>query len=116
MPTDTTVTQTRQTVSSEDKPYLMVHKVLDFILMLIEGFLLLSFIFKATGANQGAGFVQLVEGVADALMVPFRFIFPAASAGQIVVDWSMLVAMLVYALIFYVIRKAVGLAYTADRA
>ncbi|GEM_PF-5249190 len=112
----TIVRETRQAVvDNEAKPYLLAHRIMDFFLFLIEGFLLLSFIFQATAANQTAGFVRFVDDAAEILMLPFRFIFPSASAGNVVIDWSILVAMLIYALIFYAVRKAIGVVYTADQ-
>ena len=103
-------------VTKEDKPYLVVHQIMDFILSLIEGFLALDFILLMTGANRGTGFFQLIDGIADVLMIPFRYIFPASTAGGSTIDWSILVAMLVYALVFYAIRKGIAVVYTADTA
>ncbi len=103
-------------VSGDQKPYLIVHQFLDLGLFLIQGILLLSFLLKMAGANRGAGFVQLVLGLSNGLMAPFRYIFPAAQAGQYVFDWSILVAMLVYGLIVVGIRQIIAVIYTADQA
>lgn len=116
-----TTTVTQQTtantkVSNEDKPYLVVHQIMDFVLSLIEGFLALDFILLMTGANRGAGFFQLVDGITDFFMIPFRYIFPVSSAGGSVIDWSIIIAMFVYALAFYAFRKAIAVIYTADTA
>ncbi|MCD8484049.1 YggT family protein [Candidatus Woesebacteria bacterium] len=105
-----------QPVDNQDKPYLVMHQFLDFGLFLIEGFLLLSFLLKMAGANRATGFVQFVLGISDVLMAPFQFIFPVAQTGQYVFDWSILVAMLVYALIVIALRQAIAMVYTADRA
>lgn len=114
--TTTQHTSAETTVDRQDKPYLVVHKVLDFILTLIQGILLLNFVLLLSGANRATGFFQLINGLASGLMAPFRFILPVSNTGDIVVDWSILVAMLVYGLLFYAIRQGVGVIYTADRA
>jgi len=114
--TTTQHTTTDTVADNQDKPYLVVHKVLDFILTLVQGILLLDFVLLLSGANRATGFFQLIHGIASGLMAPFRFILPVSNTGDIVVDWSILVAMLVYALLFYVIRQGIGVIYTADRA
>lgn len=109
-------TATHSTVTQEDKPYLVVHKLFDFVLTIIQGVLLLDFVLLFSSANRATGFFQFIHGMASVLMAPFRFILPASNTGNIVLDWSILVAMIVYALLFIVIRQAVGVIYTADRA
>lgn len=111
----TTVTKkSTSQVDNKNKPYLVVFQFMDFVLFLIEGILLLDFILLLANANRGTLFFQLIDGIADVLMVPFRYIFPASSAGGTVISWSILVAMLVYSLVFYAIRKGIGVIYTAD--
>ena len=114
--TTTQHTATQATVDRQDKPYLVVHKVLDFILTLIQGVLVIDFVLLLSGANRATGFFQFIHGIASVLMAPFRFILPASNTGDMVLDWSILVAMLVYGLLFIAIRQAVGVIYTADRA
>lgn len=117
----TTVTTRKVTTDEEppqidrsDRPYLVLFQFFDFIFLLIEGLLLTRFILRATGANPAAGFVQFVYGISDIFMAPFRLIFPASAAGGFVVEWSVLLAMLVYGLIYYLIRKVISMAYVAE--
>ena len=64
------------TQTQQDKPYLVIHRLLDFILFLIQGILLLDFILLLAGANRGVSFFQIIDGLANILMTPFRFILP----------------------------------------
>jgi len=103
-------------VTPEDKPYIVIHQALDFFLFLIEGLLLLDFALLASGANRGAGFFQLIHSIANIFMIPFRYLFPVTQASGSTIDWSILVAMVVYSLVFLAIRKAIAVVYTADNA
>lgn len=117
MATQTTIHETTSSqVSKEDKPYLVVFQILDFILFLIEGFLLMDFALLAAGANRGAGLFQFVNGISSVLMAPFRYLFPITQASGSVIDWSILVAMVVYGLVFMAIKKGIAVVYTADTA
>ena len=107
-------TEVRTDDHNDAKPYLVAHRLLDFLLFIIEGFLLLRFIFQLAGANL-VGFVRFIYGISEIFMMPFRFIFPTSAAGEVVIEWSVLVAMIIYALIFYAIRKGIEVVYTADK-
>lgn len=110
---ETVVTSTK-TTSSEETSYFVSYKTANFILLILESFLGLRFLLKATGANPGAGFVQFVYAVSEGLMLPFRFMFPQTSAGGSVIEWSIPVAMIVYALLFNGIVYIIDIMRTAD--
>lgn len=65
----------------------------------INVLLLLRLIFKAFGANPGSGIVQLVYGLSQIFLIPFRGIFGVAAAGEFVVEPSILVAIVLYSLL-----------------
>lgn len=92
----------------ETKKHLIRGKqVLWYSWMVIEVLLLFRFLLKLFGANSSSGFAILV----DTLSLPFRFLFtnlfpPTVSPiGNIIVEWSILFAMLVYALLSLIIAK-----------
>lgn len=82
-------------------------QILWYSWMIIEVLLLFRFLLKLFGANPLSGFSILI----DMLSLPFRFLFdqlfPSAISpvGNIIVEWSTLFAMLVYALIALIISR-----------
>lgn len=80
-----------------------IHRVLYYILGLIEVLLAFRFILLLFGANIEAGFAQFLAKLTDPLMIPFQGLFPVnqSAAGASIFSPSILVAMLVYALVIY---------------
>lgn len=95
---------------------LLLQRLIDFFVGLAEVILGLRVIFRLFGANAGAGFVDWVYSTSDVLLSPFRGIFPVAeiSPGH-VLDIPALFAMLMYALIGYVLAWVIGWVPVADR-
>jgi uncharacterized protein YggT (Ycf19 family) len=78
--------------------YLAVN-LLNFFTTVVEGFLALRFLLKLFGANQ-TGFVQWVYNMSEALLAPFRGIFPTqVIQNRYVLEFSTLFAMLMYAIV-----------------
>jgi uncharacterized protein YggT (Ycf19 family) len=65
----------------------------------INVILLLRLLFRVFGANPASGIVQLIYGLSNVFLVPFRGIFPAAGAGEFVLEPSVIVAILIYSLL-----------------
>jgi YGGT family len=65
----------------------------------IEVIIAVRFVLELLGANAQAGFVQLVYSVSDIFMAPFNAIFATQHVAGARVEWSALVAIVVYALI-----------------
>lgn len=101
-------------VTEEQKNYYVGYKVANLLLLIVESLLGLRFLLKLTAANPGAGFVQFIYGISEAFIVPFRFMFPRTSAGDSVMEWSVLIAMVVYALVFNGIAYVIDIMRTAD--
>src|SRR3989344_7395714 len=87
-----------------------------WVLGIIEGLLALRFFFRLAGASTAAGFTRFVYNLTAIFMVPFRLIFPTSVAEGAVFEWSILVAMAVYALIAWMIIKLIAIFYTAEQA
>lgn len=96
--------------------YSMIYQFVYLLFGIIEGMLLIRFLFRLFGANLAAGFVRFVYGVTDVLMVPFDFIFPTVVEEGAVVEGSVLVAMVVYALFAWVVYRLVEIFYTSEWA
>lgn len=101
-------------VAHDEKPYFLSYKMVNYLLGIVESLLLLRFLFKLTGANPGAGIVQFIYDLSEIFMLPFRFIFPTVAAGTIRLEWSVLVAMGLYALLVYGIVGLIDLFRTAE--
>ena len=101
-------------VARGEKPYVLSHKTVNYILGLLEALLLLRFIFKLSAANPNAGIINFLYMLTDVFMAPFRLVFPASRSGGSVLEWSVLVAMVIYALGVYAILGLLGIARTAD--
>ncbi len=86
----------------------MGQRVIWFIAGLFLVDLGLRFFFKLTGANAGNGFASFIYGTTEPLVAPFRGIFGAAASGGAVFEPVTLVAMVVYALVAWLLVSLLG--------
>lgn len=86
-------------------------QVLYFILGVIEVLLLTRFLLLLLGANIYAGFAQLIQTLTDPLMAPFAGLFPPRQGEVSTFSMSTLVAMAVYAVLFYGIAKLIKIVF-----
>ena len=94
------VTDQRTVGEEYDVPtsYFLVRRVIFYVTNLVELILALRLVFKAFSANPGAGFVRFIYQLTEPLVAPFRGIFPVFQGQDIIVEWSTVMAMVVYAL------------------
>jgi hypothetical protein len=78
-----------------------------YVAYVIEALLLLRFILRLLGANPGAGFTDLVYTLSSIPLAPFLYVFGNSGSGVGVIEWSVLLAMVVYWLIAWGIVKLV---------
>jgi len=74
-------------------------RVVYYILGVIEVFLALRFVLRMLGANAETAFVQFIYSVSAVFMAPFSAIFKTTVTEGAKFEWSILVAMAVYALV-----------------
>jgi hypothetical protein len=77
---------------------------------IIEGLLAIRFVLKLLGANPQAGFTSFIYGLTDTFMAPFRNLFPTVATGSssgAVMETSVVIAIIVYALIAYVLARLI---------
>jgi len=72
---------------------------------LLEGVLALRFIFKLIGVNAANAFASLLYSVTDLFVAPFASLTGAPAAAGMVLEVSTLIAMVVYALIGWVLAR-----------
>ncbi len=76
----------------------------------IETLILLRFILKLLAANPAAGFSSFIYNITAPLVAPFQGVFPTPTSNGSVVEVAALLAIVVYALIAWVIVRLIGLA------
>jgi uncharacterized protein YggT (Ycf19 family) len=76
-----------------------------FVLAIVQVFLLFRFAFLLFGADPNNGFVRVIYGVTSPLIAPFQGIFPTPVEGGAIFDTATLLAMVVYALVAYLIVR-----------
>lgn len=87
----------------------ILEKIVSVVFGIIEFFLGFRFLFKLFGANPSAPFVRWLYDVTDPLLNPFRNIFPSPRLeGVYVVEFTTLVALLIYMLIGYLILRLIS--------
>lgn len=99
----------RAVVSSEThRPVeAIIISIVYFVFGFIEVILGLRFLLRLFGANPDAGFVQLIYSIAAPFMAPFEAVFATPQVEGAVFDWSVLLAIAVYALIAWGIASLV---------
>jgi hypothetical protein len=82
-------------------------KIIWYIFYVIETFILFRFVLKLFGANPAAGFTDFIYSISGVFMAPFRFVFQNNSLGGSIFEWSALLAMFVYWVLFWGIIRLV---------
>ncbi len=90
--------------------------ITDLVIGLIEFLIGLRVILKIFGASQSASFVSWVNETTQPLVQPFAGIFPSPRLeGLFVIEFSALFALVVYALIGYLIASVLVTLPMVDR-
>lgn len=82
-----------------------VRQIIWMILVLIEILLAIRFILRLLGANPEAGFAQFIYGITAAFVAPFAGLFGTPRFDASVFEFTTLVAMIIYALLAWVIVR-----------
>lgn len=94
-------TEPPKKVFRKKKTIFRFYQMIWYVLYFIEFLLGFRFFLKALGANPFAGFTAFVYGITQPLTLPFQGLFPTPVSGRYVVEWSTLIAMVVYLLVAY---------------
>lgn len=82
-----------------------VTQTIYWVFGLIDALILIRFILKALGANPTAGFAEFIYGVTAVFVAPFVGLFGNPQAQGNVLEVTSLVALIVYALLAYLLGK-----------
>jgi uncharacterized protein YggT (Ycf19 family) len=85
------------------------------ILVFVEGLIAIRFILRLLGANPDAGFAQLMYGLTAPLVAPFVGLFGTPRFEGSAFEFTSLVAMIVYALLAWVIVRLALMVFAETR-
>ena len=112
MPTETQGTPTigakqinPQSVANPIRRRFRSLQVVWYLLGVIEILLILRFILKFIGANESAGFTQFIYVASSLFAAPFTLVVDSSQVGKSVFDWSILLAIVIYALVAWGVVK-----------
>ena len=97
-----------QKVYEKKKTLFRSGQIIWYILGVIETLLLFRFVLKALGANPFSGFAAFIYNITSLFVAPFNGILGTAVAGNSAVEWSTIIAAVVY------LCLAWGLVYLLD--
>ena len=97
-----------QKVYEKKKTIFRFNQIIWYILGFIEVLLAFRFILKALGANQFVGFPNLIYTLTAPLASPFRGILGESVTGNSMIEWSTIIAAIVYLCVAW------GLVYLLD--
>ncbi len=72
---------------------------------IIEALLVIRLVLRVLGANPAAGFAQFVYGVTAPFLAPFVGLFGSPQAGGSVLEIHTIVALVVYALVAWLLAR-----------
>lgn len=78
------------------KPLYRGTQIVWYIASVVEALLAFRFILKLIGANPGAGFTDFIYTVSYPLMRPFLFVVKSPNVFGSVIEWTTILAMVVY--------------------
>jgi hypothetical protein len=84
-----------------------ITQLIYWVFALVEGLIAVRLILKVLGANPAAGFAQFLYGITTPLVAPFLGLFGNPVYQNSVLELSSIVALIVYALIAWLLGKLV---------
>jgi len=91
--------------SNSTKPLYRGVQVVWYALYLIEGLLMTRFLLKFLSANPNAAFTELIYALSSIFTWPFEAVFLNTAMSNSVIEWTTVLAMVVYWLIATAIVK-----------
>lgn len=85
-----------QKVYETKKTIFRFNQIIWYIVGFIEVLLIFRIILKAVGANASSGFANLIYSITSPLADPFSGILGVSTAGAAYIEWSTIVAAIVY--------------------
>jgi len=112
-PSGPAVADSAEVVSSFN-PARRAVELIYLVFSIINGLLVIRIVLKLLGANPLAGFTSFVYGITDVFLAPFRNLLATVSSNQSQLELSVVIAILVYALIGWVIARIVTIMFSRN--
>jgi YggT family protein len=93
----------------------MVLQIVWGILALLEILLGLRFLLKLMAANPDAGFATFIYGITGPFVAPFEALVGTPATGGVILELTTLIAMAIYALIFWGAVYVIGIVVNRPR-
>ena len=90
-------------------------QIIWLLLGILEALIALRFVFKLLGVNAANSFAALLYNMTNLFVAPFTSLVGAPAAGNMVLEVSSIIAMLVYLLLFWGIERIVYVAFYRPR-
>lgn len=109
--------QVTQDVAEERRLWsFQINRVLYTLLGILEILLGLRFVLKLIAANPDSGFSIFIYGITGIFIAPFHALLGTPTFGNSALEVTTLIAMAVYALLFWVIVRVIQIAVDRPRA
>ena len=105
---------TRDVAAERRLGWFQATRIIWTILGLLEILLALRFLLKLIGANPNAGFAVFIYGITGVFVLPFTGLVATWFSGETILEVTTLIAMAVYALLFWVVVRVIPI--VTDRA
>jgi len=92
---------TRDVAAERRQTWFMVNRIMWSVVGLLEVLLGLRFVLKLIAANPDSGFAAFIYGITGPFIAPFALLVGTPTAGGIILEVTTLIAMAVYALVFW---------------
>ena len=106
--------RTPQQAYTTKKVIFRTYQIIWYILGLIEALLAFRLLLRLVGANPNSGFAELIYAISAPFALPFQGVVRPSAFGASVMEWSTVIAMLVYLIIAYGLVKLFKLIKPTD--
>lgn len=100
-----------QKVYEKKKTIFRFNQIIWYILGLIEVLLVFRFVLKLLGANPFVGFTSLIYSITTPLVAPFSGILGVYTTGNSIIEWSTIIAAIVYLLVAWGLVYLLNIVY-----
>lgn len=107
---------TRDVAAEGRMRFMQIDRIMYTLLGMLEILLGLRFILKLIGANPASGFSVFIYGITGLFVAPFNALIGTPSMGAMSFEATTLIAMAVYALLFWVLVRVILIATTQTTA
>lgn len=100
-----------QKVYDKKKTIFRFNQIIWYIAGVIEVLLIFRLVLKALGANSYVGFTSLIYAITNPLVSPFNGILGVSATGSSLIEWSTIIAAVVYLCLAWGIVYLLNLIY-----